>query len=109
MGEVWSRSACWGVGTGAVSAQPSTADTPAALGLDPDTVLQRHPDAIARWTLALVAAGTDLVRLLTDGVDAVDSVDACCGGTRGQAGASSPATRRAVATKAGAVTSTLSR
>ncbi|WP_323095423.1 MerR family transcriptional regulator [Intrasporangium sp. YIM S08009] len=55
---------------------PSPAGTTGAAGLDPDAALQRHLDAIARRTLALVAAGADVVRLLTDEVGAVEPTDA---------------------------------
>jgi DNA-binding transcriptional MerR regulator len=39
---------------------------PVTARLDPDAALQRHLDGIARRTLALVAAGADVVRLLGD-------------------------------------------
>jgi len=62
-------------------APASPAGAPAA-GLDPDAALQRHLDVIARRTLALVAAGADVVRLLTDAADVVDPTDAEAGATR---------------------------
>ena len=48
------------------AAPSAPAGAPVAAGLDPDAALQLHLDAIARRTLALVVAGADVVRLLTD-------------------------------------------